>query len=213
MNLYFAPLACSMASRIALYEAGAAATFTRVDTKAKQTETGADFFAVNPMGQVPTLALDDGSVLTENAAVLQYLADRFPEAELAPAAGSPERYRLQQWLNFVSTELHKATFAPLLDRQSPDGAKAYAKTKAGLRFDVLNRHLSGRQYLLERYSVADMYLFTVLNWGQATQIDLSQWPAIRAFYERVRARPAVARALSEEAGLYAQERARVAARA
>src|SRR5689334_22533302 len=114
MELYFAPLACSLATRIALYETGAEATFTRVDTKSKKVADGSDFFAINGMGQVPTLRCDDGKLLTENAAVLQYVADRRPEAGLAPAGGF-ERYQLQQWLNFITSELHKVVFIPLLD--------------------------------------------------------------------------------------------------
>lgn len=204
-TLYFAPLACSMASRIALYEAGADADFTYVDTRAKAVEGGGDFFAVNPMGQVPVLVTQDGRTITENVAVLQYVADQYPLADLAPAPTAADRHELHSWLNFVTTELHKATFIPLLDAKAPEGARDYARAKADLRFEVLNRHLTGRDYLLDRYSVADIYLYTVLNWGRATSIDLAAWPAIAAFQARVGARPAVAQALAEEFALYRQE--------
>ena len=128
MELYFAPLACSLATRIALYEADAEAEFTRVDTKTKRVADGSDFFAVNPMGQVPVLRTDDGALLTENPAVLQYVADRYPRSRLAPQGGF-ERYGLQQWLNFITSELHKVVFIPLLDPKAPEGAKSFAGQK------------------------------------------------------------------------------------
>jgi glutathione S-transferase len=211
MQLYFSPLACSMATRIALYEAGAAATFVQVDGKTKRTRPdGDDFLAINPLGLVPTLRSDDGEVLTENAAILQYVADRFPAAQLAPAGGI-ERTRLQQWLCFIGTELHKATFGPLLDPRANDGAKAYALEKSGARLAVVDKHLLGRETLLERFSVADAYLVTVLNWTRATPIDLTAWPALTAYSARLRKRPSVARALGEEGTLYAAEHPRVKA--
>ena len=206
MKLYFQPLACSMASRIALYEAGAEAEFDQV-TQAKQTQAGADFYAVNPMGMVPVLELESGEVLTENAAVLQRIADLNPEAKLAPPAGTPERAKMQQWLNFISTELHKGTFMPLLDRQSNDGARDYARAKTELRLAVVARALSTSPWLVGDFSVADAYLFTVLNWGQATDLAIRDWPALDAFFERIKARPAVARALAEEMDLYRQAQA------
>src|SRR5882724_10071407 len=151
MELYYSPLACSMATRIALYEAGAAADFTQVDLKAKRVADGSDFFAVNPMGQVPVLRTEAGEVLTENPVVLQYVAERYPNAGLAPwDAGG--RYRLQQWLSFIGSELQKLVFSPLLDRFSPEGAKEFARAKAAPRFVRLDRHLVGRDYLLDRFS-------------------------------------------------------------
>src|SRR5215207_357634 len=167
MDLYFAPLACSMATRIALYEADAEARFIEVDTKTGRTLAGDDFQAINPLGQVPVLRTDDGRLLTENAAILWHVADRLPAAAgLAPedAAG---RDRLREWLSFISTELHKAVFTPLLSAKAPDGAKAFARAQAGRRFDLLSHHLDGRAFLLERFSVADAYLATVLNWVSA----------------------------------------------
>jgi glutathione S-transferase len=204
MDLYFLPLACSVASRIVVYEAGAEdkVRLNRVDSKTKTLPDGGDYFAINPKGLVPALRIDDGEVITENAAVLQYLGDAFPEAGLTPAAGSAESYRLQQWLSFVGTELHKATFNPLLSPRSNDGAKALAREGAPERFAYLNGHLTGRDYLLDRFSVADAYLTAVLNWAQFVGVDLGQWPAVAAYRDRMATRPAVARALKEEVELY-----------
>jgi glutathione S-transferase len=210
MELYFAPLACSMATRIALYEAGAHALFRQVDTRTKRNADGSDFFAVNPMGQVPVLRTDTGELLTENPVVLQYVADQHPGSGLAPQSGMP-RYRLQQWLNFITSELHKLVFNPLLDPKSSDGAKAFARDKAAQRFSYLNDHLAGHDTLLDRFTVADAYLVVVLNWAVFTGIDLAQWPAVQAYFQRMRERPSVARALAEEFALYKQEQSRRAA--
>lgn len=200
MDLYFSPLACSLASRIALYEAGAEARFNRVDTKAGRTADGADYRRINPKGLVPALKTDDGEVLTENAAILQYIADRFPDAGLAPAGF--ERYRLQQWLSFIGTELHKLVFQPLLSPKADDAAKALARSQGEERLAYLNEHLEGREYLLDRFSVADAYLAVVLNWAQAVKVDLTPYPAILAYRARLQARPALARAVAEEFALY-----------
>jgi glutathione S-transferase len=211
MDLYFSPLACSMATRIALYEAGAAdARFIYVDTKAKRIGDGSDFLQVNRMGQVPVLRTDHGQLLTENPVVLQYVADRYPAAGLAPAGGF-ERYGLQRWLNFVTSELHKLVFTPLLDRNSPDGAKMFAREKATQRLAYLNDYLDGQEFLLDRFTVADAYLVTVLNWAPFVGIDLAQYPNIQAYVARLGARPSVARALAEERALYKEEQARRAA--
>jgi len=207
MDLYFSPLACSMATRIALYEAGADARFLQVDLKAKRTADGSDFLAVNPMGQVPVLRTNAGELLRENPVVLQYTADQYPAAGLAPDAGMP-RYRLQQWLSFIGTELHKQVFVPLLDTKSPDGAKLLARDKAGLRLAYLAAHLDGRGYLLDRFTVADAYLVTVLNWAKFVAVDLSVWPVVQAYFDRLLARPSVARALAEELALHQQEQER-----
>jgi glutathione S-transferase len=212
MELYFAPMACSLATRIALYEAGAAAKFTAVDLKAKQTADGADFLAFNPMGQVPVLRTETDELLTENPVVLQYVADHCPGSGLAPGGG-PERYRLQLWLNFITSELHKLVFIPLLSHKSNDGARAFARDQIGPRFAYLNAHLDGRDYLLDRFTIADAYLVTVLNWTKPTGIDLTQWPALRAYFRRMHARESVARAFAEEMKLYQEEQARVAAAA
>lgn len=198
LDLYFAPLACSLATRIALYEANAKACYIQVDTLTKQLADGGDFFAVNALGQVPVLREDDGWTLTENTAVLPYVADRFPEAHLAPPPGTRERARLHQWLGFIGTELHKAVFVPLLGKETDEAVKAYARAKVARRFDLLARRLETHAYLLDAYSVADAYLVTVLNWAPYVGIDVSQWPALATYAQRVRERPAVARAIADE---------------
>ena len=209
MDLYFSPLACSMATRIALYEAGADIRYIYRD-RAKRLPDGADFLQINPLGMVPTLRTDDGDLLTENAAILQYVAERFPGAHLAPASGI-ERARLQQWLCFVGTELHKGIFMPLLDSKAPPDAKAYAAGLADSRFALLENHLAGREFLLDAFSVADAYLCTVLNWTRAVPIDLSRWPAVKDYHARMRKRPSIARAWAEEAAMYAEEQERAKA--
>ncbi|HEX7113474.1 MAG TPA: glutathione binding-like protein [Mizugakiibacter sp.] len=210
MQLYFAPLACSLATRIAAYEADLALDYVQVDTRAKRLQDGSDFLPINPLGQVPVLRTDEGWLLTENAAILQYLAGQVPDAALAPATGA-QHARLQQWLGFISTELHKAVFVPLLDRQAPPEVKAYARDKAARRLDVLQAHLAGRDCLVDRFSVADAYLFVVLNWAAYVDVDLSARPAVADFRRRIGERPAVARALAEEMALYAQQQAQRAA--
>jgi glutathione S-transferase len=214
MQLYCAPLACSMAARISLYEAGAKAEFVYVDIhtdpKARRLADGSDYYAINPMGQVPAVRTDDGALLTENPVVLQYIGDQYPESGLTPAAGL-ERYRLQEWLNFTGTELHKATFIPLLNRDNPESVREYAGRKLALRFGRLEAHLRGRDTLLDRFTVADAYLFTVLNWAPYAQVNLADWPNVRAYYQALSRRPSISRALAEEAKLYADEQARRAA--
>lgn len=207
MELYFAPLACSLATRIALYEAGEPARFVQADTRTKKLEDGGDLFAINPMGQVPALRLDDGSVLTENTAVLQYVASRFPNARLAPASAL-ERSKMQQWLGFIGTELHKAAFVPLLDEKASEEVKRYSRDKIALRMQTLQAHLRGREYLLDSFSIADAYLTTILNWASATQVDLKQWPEVHEYHQRMLKRPSIARAVGEEFALYKEEQAR-----
>lgn len=203
MKLYFAPLACSFATRVALHEAGVPAEFVRVDLRAKQTETGEDYLAINPKGQVPALVTDDGAVLTESPAVLQFIADRFPAAGLAPAAGTTERTALQAWLNFITSEIHSAVFVPLFHPAAPEGAREFARFRLQSKFDHLSDHLQGREYLLDRFSIADAYLSAVLNWAEPAGIDLGQWPVLEAYRARLRGRPAVAKALGEEMSLMA----------
>jgi len=209
MNLYFSPLACSMATRIALYEAGAEARYLEVDPKSKKVlQDNSDFRSVNPLGLVPTVSTEDGLVLTENAAILQYVADRFPEAGLGAGAGI-ERSRLHQWLCFIGTELHKGLFVTLLDRKAPADVHAYTLAKGLSRLDYLNTYLEGREFLLDHFSVADAYLGTVLNWTMATPpIDLKKWPAINDYLSRFKTRPSVMKALAEEFELYKAELAR-----
>ncbi|WP_315786290.1 MULTISPECIES: glutathione binding-like protein [unclassified Bradyrhizobium] len=209
MDLYFSPLACSLATRIALYEADAAASYFEVDPKTKIVlNDGSDFRAVNPLGLVPTLRTDDGELLTENAAILQYVADRFPAAKLGTGPGM-DRSRLHQWLCFIGTELHKGLFIPILDKTAPDEMKTHVLKKNLSRLDHLENHLQGREYLLDHFTVADAYLVTVINWTMATPpVELAKWPAVKAYYERLRARPSIARAIAEEFVLYKAELAR-----
>jgi glutathione S-transferase len=207
MILYFSPLACSMATRISLYEAGADATYVEVDGKTKLTGDGRDFRAVNPLGLVPALATDDGELVTENAAILQYVADRYPDAGLAPIRGM-NRTQLHQWLCFIGTELHKGVFTPLLDPQAPEGARAYALEKAPARLAFAAARLAEREFLLDRFSVADAYLVTVLGWSVVTSLDLGRWPVLEAYVARLRLRPSVGRAFRDEREHYLAERAR-----
>ena len=208
MDLYFAPLACSMSSRITLYEAGAEARFHCVDTKAKRVlSDGSDFNELNPLGMVPVLRTDDGELLKENPAILQYVADRFPAAGMAPPAG-PGALPPAAMAEFHRDGAAQGRLHPVARRARPGGRKDYAREKAKLRLSYLDRHLEGRDYLLDSFSVADAYLVTVLNWSQASGIDLAEWPSVHAFYRRTLTRPSVARAVAEERALYAEEQAR-----
>ena len=209
MDLYFSPLACSMATRIAFYEAGADAAYFEVDPKTKRVQgDNSDFYAVNPLGLVPTLRTDDGVVLTENAAILQYVAERLVDSHIGAKPGM-ERARLQQWLCFIGTELHKGLFTPLLGKTVPAEVKAYTLEKYLSRLDYLNKYMEGREFVLDHFSVADAYLTTVLNWSIATpMIDYSRYPAVTAYLERMKKRPSVAKALAEEFDLYKAEIAR-----
>ncbi len=209
MDLYFSPLACSLATRIAFYEAGAEANYLEVDPKTKKVlKDGSDFYKVNPLGLVPTLRTDDGTVLTENAAILQYVADHFPKAGIAAGPGM-ERSRLHQWLCFIGTELHKGLFSPLLDKKAAPEVKSWVLNKNLSRLDYLENYLRGRDYLLDHFSVADGYLVTVINWTMATPpVELAKWPVVKAYYERLRARPSIAKAIAEELDLYKAELAR-----
>ena len=207
MKLYFSPLACSLASRIALYETGASADLVEVDPKTKRTSDGRSFLDIHPLGLVPVLETDDGALLSENSAILQWLAAGTHLAASSAAEGA----RLQQWIGFVATELHKAVYVPLLDAKAPKDAKAYALSKAPVRLSWVESNLTGREFLLDRFTIADAYLFTVLNWSLVTPISLDPYPAIRGYQKRVRARPHVDRAFGEERVLYAKELARHAA--
>ena len=206
MDVYFSPLACSMATRIAIYESGLAANFIYVDIhtnpETRLLADGSDFYAIHPMGQVPAIRTEAGELITENPVVLQYVADRKPASGLAPQDGQA-RYRLQQWLNFIGTELHKATYIPLLDRSSPEGAKAYACKKLPLRMAYLSRALERGDFLLEHFSVADCYLVTVLNWSPYANVGLA--PSVLGYYQRICQRPSVAKALAEEKILFSEE--------
>lgn len=214
MELFFSPMACSLASRTVLYEVGAHGRpdvrLTQVDSQAKRTHDGRDYWQVNPMGQVPALRTPEGWLLTENAAVLQYLAEAWPEAGLLPD-DADARARVRQWLAFIGTELHKAVFVPLLDRQAGAEVKAYAMQKAALRLDVLEAHLQRHEHLEGGYGIADIYLAVVLNWAPYAGVDITAWPAVKAYHRRINQREAVARALGEEFALYQEEQRRRAA--
>jgi len=198
MQLYFSPGACSLASHITLREAGLNVDLKRADTKTKKLEDGSDYFAVNSKGAVPALRLDNGQVLTEGPVILQYLADQKPESHLLPKAGTLERYRVQEWLNYITSEVHK-TFSPLFNPASNDAVKAYAVQNVEKRFDWIDKQLAGKQYLTgDTFTVADAYLFVVANWSNFVGIDLGRWPALQAFQARVAARPKVQEALDAE---------------
>jgi glutathione S-transferase len=197
MNLYFSPGACSLSPHIVLREAGLPFSATQVDLKTKAIKGGGDFRAVNARGYVPVLELDSGARLAEGPAIIQYVADQVPQKKLAPAHGSFERYQLQEWLNFITSELHKQ-FSPLFDPAFPEEQKARQRDKLASRFDWIVAQLGGRDYLMGEFTVADAYLFTVLNWCQWTGIDLGRWPALQAYVARVAARPAVQAALKAE---------------
>lgn len=198
MKLYYSPGACSLAVHIVAQEAGIPLQLERVDLKAKTTETGADFLAINPKGYVPVLQLDDGAVLTEGVAVMQYLADLKPESGLAPANGTLPRYRLQEWLTYINSELHKS-FSPLFNPATPEQTRAERAEYLLRRYRLVEAHLAAHPYLLgEQFSVADAYLFVVTNWARIVKLDLSELPALLAFQQRVAARPAVQAALKAE---------------
>jgi glutathione S-transferase len=196
MKLYLAPGACSQAPHIALLETGLPFDLVKVDLRTKRLETGEDYTAINPKGAVPALALDDGELLTENAVVLQYIADRAPEARLVPPVGTLARYRVLEWLNYVATELHKG-FAPLFH---PTGEpRAHVIEQLSKKFDYVNARLGDGPYLAGAdLSVADLYLFVILGWTRIFHIDLARWPALAAFRTRLLERPAARAALHAE---------------
>jgi len=205
MKLYYSPGACSLAPHIALSEAGLPYTTKRVDLKTHTLVDGTDYYTINPKGYVPLLELDDGARLTEIAAIVQYIADRKP-GTLAPAYGTMERYRLMEWLNFIATELHKQ-FSPLWYPTTPEATKDAQIAKLKTRFELISKTLAAQPYLMGNdFTVADAYLFTILNWAPMLKVDLAPWPALVAYQARVAARPAVHAALVAE-GLVKGERA------
>jgi len=199
MKLYYSPGACSLSPHIVLRELGLPFELTRVDLRTKQLkEGGADYTAVNAKGMVPTLELDDGERLTEGPAVVQYLADRKPESGLAPAAGTMERYHLMEWLNFISTELHKS-YTPLFSAATPEEHKKSVKEMLAKRYDFVARRLGERPWLMgDGFTVADAYLYTVMRWSPLVGFDLSPWSVLVGFMERAAARPAVREAMKAE---------------
>lgn len=198
MKLYYTPGACSLAPHIVAREAGLPITLEKVDLSKHLTETGENFRAINPKGYVPAVTLQDGSLLTEAAAIIQYLADQQPGAGLAPVNGTPERYRLIEWITFISSEIHKG-FGPLWNPAIPEAVKSAAKERLAARFAYLDKTLATQPFLMgAKFTVADAYLFTVVNWTNFHNIDLSPYPHLSAFQDRVASRPKVQEALEAE---------------
>jgi len=196
MKLYYSPGACSLHPHITLRETGVPFELERVNLGSHKLSDGSDYYAVNPKGYVPALRLDDGSLLTEGAVIDQYIADLRPEKKLVPGPGTIDRYRVQEWLNFISSEIHKA-FGPLFGKD--EAAKDAARAKVRGRFDYVEKALGSKAYLTgDTFTVADAYLFNMLRWTAFTGIDLDTWPGLKAFAERVEKRPAVAAALAAE---------------
>ena len=204
MKLYYAPGACSLSPHVVSREAGIAVDLKKVNLKEKLVEGGGNYRQVNAKGYVPALELDNGQVLTEGPAIVQYLADQKPDSGLAPKAGSFERYKLQERLNIISTEIHKG-FSPLFKPNTPEDYKKIVKENLGVRFDWLDKQLAGKDYVMGKaFTVADAYLFTVLRWSEPVKLDMSRWPNLVAYLARVAARPKVKEALKFE-GLLKEE--------
>ena len=197
MKLYYSPGACSLAPHIVLREAGLKFDLEKVDLAAKKTESGEDYYAVNPKGYVPAVKLDDGTVLTEVGVILQHIADARPRRGLAPKPKTPERYKLMEWLNFTATEIHKGISDFFNPAMTPEWRQAKLD-RLGKRFDYLEKALGANQYLMGEFSVADAYLFTVLRWTDRHQIDLARWPNIQAFRARIAERNTVKKAMKTE---------------
>lgn len=196
MKLYYAPGTSALAPHIALCESGLAFEPVQVNLKTHQLPDGSDYYAIHPLGYVPLLELDDGARLHEIAAIVQYVADQVPAGKLAPANGTLPRYRLQEWLNLIGTELHKGGFSPLFNRALPDEAKAVFRERLISRYQWVDTQLQGRNYLLgEQFSVADAYLFTVTRWAAAVKLDIDGLANLQAFQSRMMARPGVLEAL------------------
>lgn len=198
MKLYYSPGACSLSPHIVLRESGLPFALERVDLKTHKTETGADYYRINPNGYVPFLVLDSGETLSEGPAIVQWIADQAPAKKLAPPNGTLERARLQEWLNFIATELHKS-HSPLFNPAAPDEWRTVMRKLLKRRFTEVAKKLEGRDYLLgSDFSVADAYLFVVMSWGKWVKIDYSPWPVLVAYQARIAARPAVQEALKAE---------------
>lgn len=198
MKLYYSPGACSFSPHIVLHETGLPFETERVDLKTKKTAAGSDYDTINPKSYVPALVMKNGELLTEGPAIVQYLADLVPEKELAPPSGTLERYRLQEWLNYISSEIHKG-FGMLFNPLAPEDMKNAAKARLAKRFGFAATALEGKSYLMgDTFTVADAYLFTMLRWTRSFGIDLSPWPALSAYFDRVAARPAVVATLKAE---------------
>ena len=202
MELYFSPMACSLASRISLYESGQSATFKRVQLSDKAIASGGSLLDISAKGQVPVLVLDDGTVLTEGPAVLQYIADRQPDSGLLPPVGTTDRYQVLSWLNYVGTEIHKLVFWHLFSPDTSPEAKAFARSKLPAKLAHLDQHLAGRRFLAgDRFTVADAYLAWALALVRRIGVDLAGWPNVATYAGNIHSRPAVARAMSDEAAM------------
>ncbi len=198
MKLYYSPGACSLSPHIVACETGVPIDLEKVDLASHKTADGLDYMSVNPKGYVPALRLDDGSVLTEGPAIVQYLADQKPASGLVPAAGSLDRYRVQEWLNFIGTELHK-NFSPLFNKASSDDTKKTARDNIAKRLGYLNERLANRQYLMgDHFTVADAYAFTIVNWTNFIGMDIKPYANLSAYMARVGSRPKVQEALKQE---------------
>ncbi len=198
MKLYYSPGACSLSPHIALHEAGLAFTPVLASTKSHKLQDGTDYYSINPLGYVPMLELDDGTRLREGPAIVQYIADQVPLKMLAPTNGSLQRYRLQEWLTFIGTEIHKG-FSPLFNPATPEEYKTMAREKVLQRLQWVDSQLADKQYLMgDQFTVADGYLFTVTNWAKPTNLDISALMNLAAYRERVAARPAVQEAMKAE---------------
>ena len=198
MKLYYSPGACSLSPHIALQEAGLAYTPVLASTKSHKLQDGTDYYTINALGYVPVLELDNGERLREGPAIVQYIADQVPDKQLAPANGTLARYRLQEWLNFIGTELHKG-FSPLFNPATPEEYKPVVRERLLQRLQWVDSQLAGKQYLMgDQFTVADGYLFTVTNWTQPTKLDISGLAHLAAYRERVGARPAVQAAMKAE---------------
>ena len=198
MKLYYAPGACSLSPHIVACELGLDLQLEKVDTKSHTFGSGGDFYSVNPKGYVPVLEIKAGELLTEGPAIVQYLGDQKPQAGVVPAAGTMERYRLQEMLGFINSELHK-TYSPLFNPNTRPETAEERKEYLKKRYKYLDGLLAGREYLVgNQFTAADAYLFTVTNWAQYVKLDLSAFPNIQAFQKRIAARPAVQKAMKEE---------------
>ncbi|MEI6803476.1 MAG: glutathione transferase GstA [Burkholderiales bacterium] len=198
MKLYYSPGACSLSPHIVLHEAGLRFEAIPAPTKTHRLPDGTDYYTINPLGYVPFLALDDGRTLHEGPAIVQFIADQVPDLHLAPPNGSYERYKLQEWLNLIGTELHKG-FSPLFTPNMPEEAKALAKTRLTSRLQWVDGELAGKQYLMgDHFTVADAYLFVVSGWAKHVGLDLSPFSNLLAYRERVGSRPAVVAAMKAE---------------
>ena len=198
MKLFYSPGACSLSPHIVLLEAGLPFTLEKTDLKTKKTAAGSDYYAINSKGAVPALQLDDGRVLTEGPAIVQYLADQKPESGLAPPAGTFERYQLMEMLNYITSEVHKG-YSPLFNPKISADWKASALANLGKKLDWLSRFLGSKSFLMgAAFTVADAYLFTVLRWSEHVGVDLGKWPVLTTYRARVAQRPMVQQALKAE---------------